>query len=354
MSTSMKSVLTSFNDDNSPYWRWTENYIDQDHTMVSYTPGTGGEWFCGFLATHEELAKMNTAMQPQRVNNQNRWRIKNSCVGRMADRYRDDYYNQKDAYAYDGSEEWFRVAVGNAIEGCKKNDLRSELRDHLTVQTITRSHEAWNECHMWSQQFRSFKVITTLNKRGDDTWDQFVSNIAKKIWLHEFKTHEEYISEFENKFQSKRKNHPYVDEYEALDLLDHLGAPYTWYKLTYTLICAAMKYDHDLSHRAMLDKWNSEIADWKLKNYQVPLPVPELKIDLLHMLRERDYTDGYQSICEHMQIKPHPLHIFEKMVDHYFAEDEQNRIVEKDIMDIISGVAEHARTFTPRQSKALL
>ena len=45
MSISMKSLLTEFKDDNSSFWHWNENYVDQDHIMVNYTAGTGGEWF---------------------------------------------------------------------------------------------------------------------------------------------------------------------------------------------------------------------------------------------------------------------------------------------------------------------
>ena len=76
----MKSLLTEFKDDNSDFWRWTEHHVDQDQIVVNYTAGTGGEWFAGFLATHEDLADLNTDMRAKKVNKQNRWRINSDLV----------------------------------------------------------------------------------------------------------------------------------------------------------------------------------------------------------------------------------------------------------------------------------
>ncbi len=341
MSISMKSLLTEFKDDNSHFWQWNENYINHDHTMINYTAGTGGEWFCHFLAQHEDLKYFNTAMQGQKVNNNNRWRIKGSCIGNLSNAHRDSYYNTDQHWNYDGSADWYRTAINNGIEFGKQINFREKLRSGVTNQTITRSHEAWQECHMWPQQFKSFKVITLTNTKEQDTWNQFCSNIIKKIWLHEYDWHE-YMDEFSRK--TKGKLHTEADEQKAVAVLKKLGEPYQWYKLQFAVFTVMTNFKWDEVYKCMIDKWESETADWKLKNYTVPLPVNELKIDLLAMLRDKRYKDIYKSICEFLNIHPMKYSQWEKAVDDYFFDDKQNIIDESELKNMIGDLVEHAKT----------
>ncbi len=357
MSTLMKSLLTEFNDDNSEFWRWNENYVNQDHLLVNYTAGTGGEWFCGFLATHDDLAHLNTAMEAKKASKQNRWRIKSDLVGKVSNTYRRDYYNTDD---FDGSDNFYRKAIQNSIEASKKHKLRQLLKESQTMQTIGRSHEAWCEVHMWPQQFKSFKVITCVNTKDKDTWPQFVSNIIKKIWLHEYDLQKDYLEEFERKFEQKDKQFRKrmlekgrkwsegsgLDKDKCLALVEYLGTPWTWYKLVIAITHAQHGYNVDLTNKAMLQKWQSEIADEQINKYTIPLPTPELKIDLLAMLRDRDYTGTYYDVCEFLKIQPHPQEIFETLIDHYFMEDKRKILEEKTVTDLIGATVEYAGSYT--------
>jgi len=343
MSISMKSLLTEFKDDNSDFWRWTEHHVDQDQIVVNYTAGTGGEWFAGFLATHEDLADLNTDMRAKKVNKQNRWRINSDLVAKISNQYRNDYWNTDD---YDGSETYYKKAIANAIEASREHTLREKLQRYRTTQTITRSHEAWCEVHMWPQQFKSFRVITCLNTKDADTWPQFVSNIIKKIWFHEYNTHEDYMDEFENKFAKKVKQHGDMDKERCLALLEYMGKPWTWYKLVIAITHASMKFNIDATMTTMMDKWQSEIADEQINKYTIPLPVPELKIDLLAMLRDKDYEGTYQDVCDFLSIQPHEYEVFETLVDLYFAEDKANQLSEQTVIDLIGATVDYAGTYT--------
>lgn len=339
MSISMKSLLTEFKDDNTDFWRWTENYVDQDQIIVNYTAGTGGEWFAGFLATHEDLADLNTDMRAKKVNKQNRWRINSDLVAKVSNQYRNDYWNTDD---YDGSEAYYRKAIANAIEASREHQLREKLQRYRTTQTITRSHEAWCEVHMWPQQFKSLRTITCLNTQDADTWPQFVSNIIKKIWFHEYATYEDYMEEFENKL--KKKN--IQDKERCLALLKHMGKPFTWYKLVIAITHASTDYDQDKTLTAMQNKWKSEIADEQIQKYVLPLPTPELKIDLLAMLRDKDYEGTYQDVCDFLKITPHEYEVFETLIDIYFAEDKANQLSEQTVIDLIGATVDYAGTYT--------
>ena len=355
MSISMKSLLTEFNDDGSEFWRWTENYVDQDQIMVSYTAGTGGEWLCGFLATHEDLSHLNTAMEAKKVSKQNRWRINSDLIGKVANKYRNDYYNID--RNFNGSDDFYRKAIQNSIEASKKFKLRQLLKENQTMQTISRSHEAWCEIHMWPQQFKSFKVITCVNTKEADTFSQFKSNIIKKIWFHEYDFYEDYVEEFNNKFEQRNNQYQAtmlkkygveeeLDIEKCFNLLQYFGKPYTWYKIVIAVTHAQHGYDVDKTNDAMLKKWQSEIDEDKLNKFTVPLPVTELKIDLLAMLRDRDYDGTYKNICEFLKIEPHPQEVFETLADYYFNEDKSNQLTEKTVTDLIGATVEYAGTYT--------
>ena len=335
----MKSVLTEFKDDQSEFWLAEKYFIDEDHIMVSYTPGTGGEWFCGFLAQHDPLVKYNSNMQAKRVNSNNRWRIKASCIGEMANRYRDDYYNKKQGFEYDGSIEWYKVAVKNAIDLGYRISYRRDLKRLAGLQTITRSHEAWNECHIWPQQFKSFKVVTCVNTKDKDTWPQFNSNIIKKIWLHEYDRYEDYIEELGRKLKNKD-----VDKKRVIDFLTHIGEPYTWYKLQYAVLWAVQDYKVDGADMAIKHKWYSEISDHRIANYTVPLPVEEYKIDLLEMLRDHNYIE-YKKICDFINCEPLSNNDFKNLADEYFLQDKTKQVSEEQLMDTLGALSDHARNF---------
>ena len=335
----MKSVLTEFKDDQSEFWLAEKYFIDEDHIMVSYTPGTGGEWFCGFLAQHDPLVKYNSNLQAKRVNSNNRWRIKASCIGEMANRYRDDYYNKKQGFEYDGSIEWYKVAVKNAIDLGYRISYRRDLKRLAGLQTITRSHEAWNECHIWPQQFKSFKVVTCVNTKDKDTWPQFNSNIIKKIWLHEYDRYEDYIEELGRKLKNKD-----VDKKRVIDFLTHIGEPYTWYKLQYAVLWAVQDYKVDGADMAIKHKWYSEISDHRIANYTVPLPVEEYKIDLLEMLRDHNYIE-YKKICDFINCEPLSNNDFKNLADEYFLQDKTKQVSEEQLMDTLGALSDHARNF---------
>ena len=339
MSISMKSVLTEFKDDGSEFWQAEKYFINEDHIMVSYTPGTGGEWFCGFLAQHDPLVKYNSNMQAKRVNANNRWRIKASCIGEMANRYRDDYYNTKQGFNYDGSIEWYKEAVKNAIELGYRVNYRRDLQRLAGRQTITRSHEAWNECHIWPQQLRSFKVITCVNTKDKDTWPQFTSNIIKKIWLHVYDSIDDYKDELKRKLKNKN-----VDKKRVVNFLTHLGEPYTWYKLQYAVLWAVQDYSVDGADMAIKHKWLSEISDERIANYTVPLPVDEYKIDLLAMLRDHNY-DEYKKVCDFVSCTSFNKSDFVRLADEYFLYDKKDQVSEQSLMDILGALSTHARNF---------
>ena len=335
----MKSVLTEFKDDKSEFWLAEKYFIDEDHIMVSYTPGTGGEWFCGFLAQHDPLVKYNSNMQAKRVNSNNRWRIKASCIGEMANRYRDDYYNKKQGFEYDGSMQWYRIAVKNAIDLGYRISYRRDLKRLAGLQTITRSHEAWNECHIWPQQFKSFKVVTCVNTKDKDTWPQFNSNIIKKIWFNEYDRYEDYIEELGRKLKNKD-----VDKKRVIDFLTHLGEPYTWYKLQYAVLWAVQDYKVDGADMAIKHKWYSEISDERIANYTVPLPVEEYKIDLLEMLRDHNYIE-YKKICDFINCEPLSNNDFKNLADEYFLQDKTKQVSEEQLMNTLGALSDHARNF---------
>ena len=335
----MKSVLTEFKDDQSEFWQAEKYFIDEDHIMVSYTPGTGGEWFCGFLAQHDPLVKYNSNLQAKRVNSNNRWRIKASCIGEMANRYRDDYYNKKQGFEYDGSMQWYRIAVKNAIDLGYRISYRRDLKRLAGLQTITRSHEAWNECHIWPQQFKSFKVVTCVNTKDKDTWPQFNSNIIKKIWFNEYDRYEDYIEELGRKLKNKD-----VDKKRVIDFLTHLGEPYTWYKLQYAVLWAVQDYKVDGADMAIKHKWYSEISDERIANYTVPLPVEEYKIDLLEMLRDHNYIE-YKKICDFINCEPLSNNDFKNLADEYFLQDKTKQVSEEQLMDTLGALSDHARNF---------
>ena len=103
-------------------------------------------------------------------------------------------------------------------------------------------------------------------------------------------------------------------------------------------------FKYDEVYKCMIDKWESETADWKLKNYTVPLPVAELKIDLLAMLRDKRYKDIYKDICNFLHIHPMKYSQWEKQIDDYFFNDQQNIIVESELKNMIGALIDYAKT----------
>lgn len=352
MSISMKSLLTDYNDDNSEFWRYTENYIDQDHTYVNYQPGTGGEWLCGFLASHTELAALNSDMSPRRVNAQNRWRIKGSTISKISNQNRQHYWNED---YYDGTEQWHRTAIEKAIKWGEDDSYRRNLVYGMTNQTITRGHDAWNEIHVWPQQFRSFKVITLVNPPDSDTWPQVLSNIIKKIWFHEYPTYRDMHDELVNKFEQRARKHPFINEYEIDDMVKHLGEPYTWVKLEWTMAAAVNRWDYDEATKTILGKWKDWTGPQMMDKFLIPLPedIPEFKFDLLAMLRDKD-EDKYHELCDFMKITPHRTEQFQQLVEFYYKDDRDHFVTEDELRDVINGIEVYGRAFKPRTSRALL
>lgn len=354
MSISMNSVLTQFNESDSSFWDWQKYYIDKEHTIVSYMPGTGGEWLCGFLASHAALSHQNTDMNPQRVSNHNRWRIKGSNISHMSNKYRDEYWNEEETW--DGSEAWFKTAVGRAIEWGTEQNFRRNLVLNQTNQTITRSHEAWQEIAVWPQQYRRFRVITLINDPDAGTWDQLCSNIAKKIWLHEYENDEDMWDEFENKWSKAVKQHPEIlgREREIREFMEYLGAPYTWVKIQYAIKMAINHLDHDRTMDSLRGHWDDGVGEQKLNDYRLPLPVEEYKLDLLALLQTQDYDGKYLEMCEFMGIDRHSKHDFETLCDFYFGDDAKNIITSAHLKERLEAVSDHARLYKRQTTRALL
>ncbi|MDA9302505.1 hypothetical protein N8072_01035 [bacterium] len=285
--------------------------IDIPQVIVTYPAGCGGEWLAYQLGLHDKY--YNEEIKVKEMEN-NRFRLKHSWRSRMLD----DGEIQSTIWTerpYDGSQDWWDYY--NSL--CEKNG--QQLVDTITDMIangkprfkipVHRSHEGWHDV-FFSKLFTEYKIVIFDVDQNDDSFEQFKSNVIKKIWWQDLSSHYDFDMEIVDKWK-KHTNREGYHEIFGTPLLNEKAISQIYYKMdlpiNYTDMMFVLywsQYQGD-ARKAIKEcmsqlqsKWDSE----HLQQYNIDLPGQDTyRVSYKRLIVDREYTE-YVNLCEFLEIKP--------------------------------------------------
>jgi len=307
--------------------------------LVNYPGGSGGEWLAYQFGLHDKY--FNEELYIQQEEN-NRFRLAHSWRSHMLDEgmVQTSIWTEQD---YDNSDAWWDNYNQRCSQSQHLNDFVIDLIENGKPRysiPVHRTHEGWYDS-MFSKLFNEYKYVNILVDPQDDSFQQFKSNIIKKIWWQDLSAKYDFDMEILDK---RRKNmtrdgyfenfgEPLLSETEMTDMYHKMEQPINYTDMMFLLYWSQSNGDTNGAIEECLrllgGKWDNDVID----QYYHEMPGQSVHFtSYKKLIVERDYKE-YTDICDYLEVKPWTEQKWMNTINPYADYDVQQFISEDDIKE---------------------